>query len=72
MSEIPGINYDETKRRAQYLSMRSAQMAMEESEQVQLLEQEHPRGSRKQLVGTVLGIIAVGLILIFLAANRLI
>lgn len=67
-----GINNDEIKRRAQYLSMRGAQMAMEDSGQLQTLGNEKPRGSKKQLVGTIIGIVAVVVVLVLLNLARVI
>lgn len=67
-----GINNEELKRREQYLRLRGAQMAMEESGQIQTLGTTKARGSRKQLVGTIIGVAAAALILFLLALYRVI
>jgi hypothetical protein len=65
-----GINNEELKRRAQYMSMRGAQLAMDQADQDQTLETDHPRGSRGQLLGTILGVAVVLLVLVLLAWLR--
>lgn len=67
-----GINNDEIKRRTQYLAMRGAQMAMEDSGQIQTLGHEKPNGSKKQLVGTIIGVAAVVVVLVVLSMTRVI
>lgn len=57
------VNPDEIKRQAQALQMRGAQMASEK------IGQKQPRqasGSRKQLIGTIVGIAAVFALLVLL------
>jgi hypothetical protein len=72
MAQISGINNEEEKRRAQYIAMRGAQMAMEEAGQEQELRRERPRGSRRQLLGTLGAVVGVLLILGILAYLRII
>lgn len=69
---ISGINNEEIKQRAQYLSMRGAQMAMENSGQIQTLKPEKLRGSKRQLVGTIVGVAAVVVLLVVLNLLRII
>jgi hypothetical protein len=65
-----GINNEELKRRAQYISMRGAQMAMDQADQDQTLGTDRPSGSKRQLLGTVIGVAAVLLLLVLLAWLR--
>ncbi len=67
-----GINNEEMKQRAQYLNMRGAQMAMEKAGQEQKLESPKASGSKKQLVGTIIGGTAVLVILTVLAVLKVI
>ena len=67
-----GINNDEIKRRAQYMNMRAAQLASEQQNIPQTLGTEKPTGSKKQLIGTVAGIVAVVLLLLLLSYFRII
>jgi hypothetical protein len=66
-----GINNEELKRRAQYINMRGAQMAMDQADQDQTLQTDKPRGSKGQLFGTVLGVAVVLLLLVLLAWLRI-
>jgi hypothetical protein len=65
-----GINNEELKQRAQYINMRGAQMAMDQADQDQTLGTDHPRGSKGQLLGTILGVAVVLLVLVLLAWLR--
>ena len=67
-----GINNEEMKQRAQYLNMRGAQMAMENAGQEQNLESAPPKGTKKQLIGTIVGAAAALLVLVLLALFKVI
>lgn len=67
MAGPAGINNDQLKQQQQYLNMRGAQMAQEKAGQQTRLEgQPKAQGSRKQLVGTIVGIVAVIAVLLVL------
>ena len=65
---MPGhINYDQLKQQSQYLNMRGAQIAQEKSGQhTELGSQPKAKGTRKQLISTIVGIAAVFAVLILL------
>ena len=62
-----GINNEQLKQQAQYLNMRGAQIAQEKSGQQTTLGSTKAQGSRKQLVGTIVGIVAVVAVLLILS-----
>ena len=67
------VNPDQAKQRAQYLSMRGAQMCQEnQGQQTKLGGQTKAKGSKKQLIGTILGIAAVVGVLILLKVFHII
>lgn len=69
MSAIDGFNQQQLKEREQYLNMRAAQIAQEKAGQTtELGAQPKAKGSRKQLIGTVIGVVAVFAILVLLVA----
>lgn len=72
MAGPAGINNDQLKQQAQYLNMRGAQMAMENAGQTQSLDHEKAKGSKKQLIGTVVGVVLVVAVLFLLAHFRVI
>ena len=54
------INLDQIKQQQQFLNMRGAQIAQEKAgQQTSLGGQPRAKGSRKQLIGTIVGIVAV-------------
>lgn len=65
---MPGhVNYDQLKQQSQYLNMRGAQIAQEKAgQQTSLGSQPRAKGSRKQLIGTIVGVVVVlaGLVLL--------
>lgn len=65
---MPGhINYDQLKQQSQYLNMRGAQIAQEKSGQhMELGSQPKAKGTKKQLISTIVGIAAVFAVLILL------
>lgn len=72
MSGPSGINPDQLKQQSQYLNMRGAQMAMGDAGQTQSLGHEKAKGSKKQLIGTVVGVVLVVAVLFLLAHFRVI
>lgn len=58
---MPGhVNYDQLKQQSQYLNMRGAQIAQEKSgQQTALGGQPKAKGSKKQLVSTIIGVLVV-------------
>lgn len=60
------VNPDQAKQQAQMLNMRGAQMAQDKAGQS---SQPKAQGSKKQLVGTIVGIAAVVLLLLLKALN---
>lgn len=69
---VTGINNDEMKRRAQYMNMRAAQLASEKQNMPQSLGSDKPKGSKKQLIGTIIGICGVVLLFFLLSYFRII
>ncbi len=64
-----GINNDQLKQQQQYLNMRGAQMAQQNSgQQTTLGGQPKAKGTKKQLVSTIVGIAAVFAVLVLLKA----
>ena len=54
------VNINQTKQQSQYLNMRGAQIAQEKTGQhTELGSQPKAKGTRKQLVSTIVGIVAV-------------
>ena len=54
------VNINQTKQQSQYLNMRGAQIAQEKTGQhTELCSQPKAKGTRKQLVSTIVGIVAV-------------
>ena len=67
------VDPDQAKQQAQYLNMRGAQMSQEnQGQQTRLGGQSKAKGSKKQLVGTVVGIAAVIAALLVLKAFHMI
>lgn len=63
-----GINNEQLKQQAQYLNMRGAQIAQEKSgQQTTLGSAPKAQGSRKQLIGTIVGVVAVVAVLLILS-----
>lgn len=63
-----GINNEQLKQQAQYLNMRGAQIAQEKSgQQTALGSQPKAKGSKKQLIGTIVGVVAVVAVLLILS-----
>lgn len=63
------FNNQQQKQQAQYLNMRSAQMAEQTAKQkTELGSQPKATGSKKQLIGTIIGISAFFVLLMLLAA----
>jgi len=54
-----GVNPEELKRNAQYLNMRGAQMAQNQSGGQSESRSRQRQGNKKQLVGTIVGVIVV-------------
>ncbi len=69
---MPGhVNYDQLKQQSQYLNMRGAQIAQEKNGQQTTLEpMPKARGSKKQLIGTIVGVLAVIAVLVLLSVFR--
>lgn len=73
MSAGTGFNNQQFKQQSQYLNMRGAQIAQNQAGQSQKLEgMTKAKGSRKQLVGTIVGIACVVAVLGILSALRII
>lgn len=77
MAGMPGLSNEQIKQQQQFLNMRGSQIAMENAGQEQTLEgitakSNRAVGSRKQLIGTVIGVIAALAILILLAKLHII
>ena len=67
MAGTGGVNYEQLKQQQQYLYMRGAQMAQEKAGQkTELGGQPKAQGTKKQLVGTIVGIVAVVALLLLL------
>ena len=63
-----GMSSEQFKQQAQYLNMRGAQMAQEKAGQkTELGAQPKAKGTKKQLIGTVVGVIAVIAVLLILS-----
>ena len=63
------VNINQTKQQSQYLNMRGAQIAQEKTGQhTELGNQPKAKGTRKQLVSTIVGIVAVIAALVILKA----
>lgn len=63
------VNINQTKQQSQYLNMRGAQIAQEKTGQhTELGSQPKAKGTRKQLVSTIVGIVAVIAALVILKA----
>lgn len=63
------VNINQTKQQSQYLNMRGAQIAQEKTGQhTELGSQPKAKGTRKQLVSTIVGIAAVIAALVILKA----
>lgn len=63
-----GLNNEQLKQQAQYLNMRGAQIAQEKSgQQTTLGSTTKVQGSKKQLIGTIVGVVAVILVLLVLS-----
>lgn len=66
-----GINNEQLKQQSQYLNMRGAQMAQEKAGQKTTLEAAPKvQGTKKQLIGTIVGVIAVIAVLVLLSILR--
>lgn len=63
------INPDQWKQ-GQYLDLRGAQMAGNRTEQKPLAASPESRGSKRQLIGTILGVAAVLGVLVLLSVLR--
>lgn len=60
MAGSSGMSNEQIKQQAQYLNMRGAQMAQEKGGQkTELGAQPKAQGTKKQLVGTIIGVIVV-------------
>lgn len=68
MNGLNGANPDFQKQQQQYLRMRGAQIAEQNAGQKTELGSTKARGSRKQLVGTIIGVAAAFAVLILLVA----
>lgn len=67
-SGASGMSNEQIKQQAQYLNMRGAQIAQEKAGQrTELGGQPKAQGSRKQLIGTIVGIVAVVAVLLILS-----
>ena len=67
MAGLDGLNNEQLKQQQQYLNMRGAQMAQEKAGQkTELGGQPKAQGTKKQLVGTIVGIVAVVALLLLL------
>ncbi len=65
---VGGSTNVQAKQQAQYLNMRGAQIAQEKAGQkTELGGQPKAQGSRKQLIGTIVGIVAVAAVLLVLS-----
>lgn len=63
-----GMSNEQIKQQAQYLNMRGAQIAQEKAGQkTELGSQPKVQGSKKQLVGTIIGVVAVVAVLLILS-----
>lgn len=66
-----GLTNEQVKQQAQYLNMRGAQIAQEQAGQkTELGGQPKAKGTKKQLVGTIVGVIAVVAVLVLLSVLR--
>ncbi len=62
-----GVNNEQLKQQQQYLNMRGAQIAQEKAgQQTELGGQPKAHGSKKQFIGTIIGIVAVVAVLVLL------
>ena len=68
MANYNHINVDQMKQQQQMMAMRAQQMASDK----QKLDFEGKKGSRKQLLGTILAIVSVLLLLFILSYFRII
>ena len=63
-----GLSNEQVKQQAQYLNMRGAQIAQEKAGQkTELGAQPKAKGTKKQLIGTIVGVIAVIAVLVLLS-----
>lgn len=63
-----GINNEQLKQQAQYLNMRGAQIAQEKAGQRTTLgSSAKTQGTKKQLIGTIAGVLAVIAVLVLLS-----
>ena len=69
---LPMQNYDEARRNAEFMKMRAAQMTAERNGQEWRQQLEKAAGSRRQKIATGIGVAAVILVLVVLAALRVI
>lgn len=64
---MPGYNNDQLKQHQQFLNMRGAQIAQEKmGQKTELGSSPKAQGSKKQLIGTVIGVAAVVAALVLL------
>lgn len=65
------VNPDQRKQQAQYLNMRGAQIAQDTSGQkTDITATPKIQGTKKQLIGTIVGVIAVIAVLVLLSIFR--
>ena len=70
---LPCINSDQVKQQTQMMQMRGAQMAQNiNGQQTSLGSQPRAKGTKKQLVSTIVGIAAVFVVLILLKVLNII
>lgn len=66
-----GMSNEQIKQQAQYLNMRGAQIAQEKAGQQTTLEPSSKvQGTKKQLIGTIIGVAAVLGVLVLLSVLR--
>ena len=68
MANYNHINIDQMKQQQQMMAMRAQQMASDK----QTLDFEGRKGSKKQLLGTILALVGVALLLLVLSCFQLI
>ena len=65
------VNPDQWKQQAQYMNMRGAQKAQEKAGQQTAVEAvPKAKGTKKQLIGTIVGVVAVIAVLVLLSVFR--
>lgn len=65
------VNPDQWKQQAQYMNMRGAQQAQEKAgQQTAIKAAPKAEGTKKQLIGTVVGVLAVIAVLVLLSVLR--